>query len=217
MESGSRRNSIKIDHQLLIRKKFQIQKQVDYRDKQLKFLSMPRTPFRHASIIRDKFNLITEANQPIDNMLICKECKTVLSFQNRNYGNLLRHVNLHEKYIKSQVPHPCFARALHEQCEVTKHSKKRRCPATSKLEVSDRSKPEVAPNMLDSPTSPVVEQKATHVPIEIPWSNLVERGVNFDEHVKPKKKKQQSPRVKKFRLVMKLPPNSPNIISDWQA
>ena len=150
-------------------------------------------------------------------MLICKECKTVLSFQNRNYGNLLRHVNLHEKIISNHVSHPCLMRALTEQVESLKHSKKRRSPATTKVRRSNHSKPEVAPSSMDSPSSPAIEEKSTHPPVEIPWSNLVERSANSNQDLKPKKKPSQMKQVKKLRLVMKLPLDSPNSITDWQA
>ncbi len=208
-----------IDHETLLRNKYQIQKQVDYQDQKLRFLDMPKIPFRHASIIRENFKLITEENHPIDNMLLCNECKTVHAFRNKNHGNLLRHVKLHEKLHGTHVSQECLNRARAEHDKEIKSSKKRSSTPRSKVERVAWHKAESGSSSVESPKSPAMEEKTNQQPIEIPSTTGVMVWPVTREDLKQTKKKPQRKSTKKLRLLMKLPCdslNSPPILN-WQA
>ena len=216
MDSAPTYNSTKTDHQSLLRKKFQIQKQVDYQDQKLRFLDMPKIPFRHASIIRDNFTLITEENLPIENMLLCKECHTVHAFPNKNHGNLLRHVRLHQKFHGPRESQESTNRALAEQVKEIKPSKKRKYTVKSRVHRPVSIKVESDPLSMESPASPPTEERSKQKPIEIP-TDMACLVTNDEE--KKKKKKPAKKNIKKIRLLMKLPRdslNSPPIL-DLQA
>ena len=101
------------DHKPLLEQRREIQTLLDYQSTRIEVHEYPSQPFSKHPEIANIYQLIILDKKPIDNLIICKQCRKILVRYRPSSTNLIRHFQRHIKFEEEEK-----VEARREACKV---------------------------------------------------------------------------------------------------